>query len=126
MPLSLLLLLFVLHVAHAFLGARRLYTEQAGDPLWTGGVSMDPMEHKMEDKIKDNMEASMELQEPQKTTEEHSALHSSQVKLQKQFCSRECSIILKYFCPHYTISNFYFNSLQNSVTFPRRSLGGIF
>ncbi len=78
MPLSLLLLL---HVAQAFLGARRLYPEQADAHLWTGGggASMEAMEDKMEDNIK----ASMEPQELQKTTEEYSALHSSQVKLQK-------------------------------------------
>jgi hypothetical protein len=72
MPLSLLLLL---HVAQAFLGARRLYPEQADAHHWTGGASMQAME--------DKMEASIETQEPQKTTEEYSALHSSQVKLQK-------------------------------------------
>ncbi len=101
MPLSLLLLL---HVAQAFLGARRLYPEQAGPHLWTGGASMETMEDKMEDNIK----ASMEPQELQKTTEEYSSMHSSQVKLQKisfniKFYSRECSIILKYLCPsrHY-------------------------
>jgi hypothetical protein len=80
MPLSLLLLL---HVAQAFLGARRLYPEQAGAHLWTGGSSMQAM---MEDKMEDNnIKASMEPHQAQRTTEEYSALHSSQVKLHKKF-----------------------------------------
>jgi hypothetical protein len=73
MPLSLLLLL---HVAQAFLGARRLYPEQAGPQLWTGGASMQAMEDKMED---NNIKASIEPQELQKTTEDYSESQSLQV-----------------------------------------------
>jgi hypothetical protein len=76
MPLSLLFLLSVLHVAQAFLGARRLYPEQAGAHLGTGGASIEAMENKMED---NNINGSMEPHEEQKTTEEYSALQPSQV-----------------------------------------------
>jgi hypothetical protein len=48
---------------------------------------MEAMEDKMEDKMEDNIRASMEPQEPQKTTEEYSALHFSQVKVAKNLSS---------------------------------------